>query len=171
MSLNNTTAPDFTLDTTAGDTVTLADTLDSGPAILLFNRGPWCSYCAEQLLTYSALNYDLWRHHNASIYPIFGDAVPELVTMRDRFDLTMQLLADPDLTVVDQYTGIEHTQNHGCVPIAGTFIIDTDQTVRYEHIADNYADRTYANYARHLIKKDYEPPYDQFEYNRGETPI
>ncbi len=170
MSPIDTTAPNFTLDSTAGDTITLSETLNSGPTILLFNRGPWCSYCAEQLITYSALNYDLSRHHNATIIPIFGNNISDLITMRDRFDITLQLLADPDLTVVDQYTGIEATKNHGRVPIAGTFIIDTDQTVRYKHIAENYADRTYANYARHLIKNDYSPPYEQFEYNRGQTP-
>lgn len=166
MSLLYEPAPTFTLDSTAGEPVTLTDTSKTGPTIILINRGPWCSYCAEQLLTYSELHYDLWRHHDATILPIFGDPIPDLITMRDRFNFTIQLLADPQLDIVENYTGIEDTDNHGQVPIAGTFLIDTDGLVQYEQIAENYADRTYANYARHLIKNEFTAPYESFEYTR-----
>ena len=60
MSLENSDAPDFTLDSTGGESVTLADTLEEGPTVVLVNRGHWCSFCAEQLGTFSEVSYDLW---------------------------------------------------------------------------------------------------------------
>ncbi|GAB3321528.1 hypothetical protein GCM10027355_20430 [Haloplanus salinarum] len=53
MTLEGATAPDFTLESTAGEPVTLSETLDDGPTAVLINRGHWCSFCAEQLQTFS----------------------------------------------------------------------------------------------------------------------
>lgn len=162
MTLVGTSAPDFTLDSTTGGTVTLSETLESGPTVLLLNRGVWCSYCAEQLGTFSALEYDMWRNQNVDVYGVMGDPVPDLVEMQDRFDLSVQLLSDPSLEVAEAYTEVENSDGHGMIPIAGTFIVDTEGVVRYEQIADAPPDRTYANYVRHLINNDYEQPYDAF---------
>ena len=41
MSLAYDDAPDFTLDSTAGEPVTLSETLDDGPTVVLINRGHW----------------------------------------------------------------------------------------------------------------------------------
>jgi peroxiredoxin len=159
MSLLDDPAPGFTLESTAGGTISLADTLDRGPTVFLLNRGYWCSYCAEQLGTFGALEYDLWRHHGADVLPIMGDPVPRLVEMRDRFDLGLQLLSDPDLEVARAYTGTETHASHGEIPLSGTFVVDTAGTVRYEQIAEHPADRTYANFVRHLLNDDFASPY------------
>jgi len=52
VSLDGKQAPAFELESTAGDTVSLAETLESGPTVVLVNRGHWCSFCAEQLQTF-----------------------------------------------------------------------------------------------------------------------
>ncbi len=52
-------APDFELQSTAGESISLSETLDSGPTVVLVNRGHWCSFCAEQLQTFSEVSYDL----------------------------------------------------------------------------------------------------------------
>lgn len=152
-------APTFELPDTTGSTTSLTDAIESGPAVLVFNRGTWCSFCAEQLQTFSTLEYDLWRHLNVDVIPIIGDPVPELVEMRDRFDLGVQLAADTDLTVSRQYGGTEESTTYGEIPIAATYVIDEAGTVRYEQVAENPADRTYANYIRAFIRDDYEKPY------------
>lgn len=152
-------APAFSLSTTGGGESSLAATLDAGPAVVVTNRGYWCSYCAEQLATYSALAYDLWRNHDTTILPILGDPVPDLVEMRDRFDLRVQLLSDPDLSVSAAYAGTEDSPDHGEIPLAGTFIIDDDGIVRYAQVAENPSDRTYANYVRHFITNGFDAPY------------
>ncbi len=152
-------APDFALESTAGGEVRLSETLESGPSVVVTNRGAWCSYCAEQLQTFSALGYDLWRHLGVDVLPVVGDPVPDLVAMRDRFDLGLQLLSDPDLAVAEQYGGTEHTEAHGEVPVAGTFVVDGAGTVRYAQVADDPADRTYANWVRHFVREGFSQPY------------
>ena len=58
MSQDTTQAPDFTAPSTAGGDVTLSDTLESGPTVILVNRGYWCSFCAEHLQTFSEVSHD-----------------------------------------------------------------------------------------------------------------
>jgi len=153
-------APEFALPNTAGGTTTLSSATDGGPAVLVFNRGHWCSYCAEQLQTFSALEYDLWRHLGATVVPIVGDPVPDLVEMRDRFGLSVQLCSDHDLAVTRQYGGVEQTSDHGTIPKAATYVVDERGTVRYEQVAENPADRTYANYVRAFIRDGFDEPYE-----------
>ena len=159
MSLRGDQAPDFELERTGGGTVRLSETLDDGPSVVLLNRGAWCSYCAEQLQTFSNHAYDLWRHLNVDVLPVMGDPVGDLAEMRDRFDLRLQLLSDPDLEVAEAYTGIEDEATHGPIPIAGTFVVDPEGLVRYEQVSETPADRTYANYVRHFVRDGYQRPY------------
>ena len=78
--------------------------------------------------------------------------------MRDRFDLSYQLLADPDGEVAEQYSGTEQT-SHGLTGIAATYVLDEDGVVRYEQIADHPADRTYGNWVRNFLRNDCEDPF------------
>ncbi|EMA47042.1 peroxiredoxin [Halococcus saccharolyticus DSM 5350] len=158
VSLDGSQASDFTLDSTAGEEVTLSETLDDGPTVVLVNRGHWCSFCAEQLQTFSEVAYDLWFHDNVDILPVVTDPVGKLTEMRDRYDLDIQLLADPDGSVADQYSGTEQT-SHGLTGIAATYVIDTDGTVRYEQVADHPADRTQGNFVRYFIRNDFANPF------------
>jgi len=155
VSLQNEDAPAFTLESTAGGEVSLSDRLEDGPAVVLINRGHWCSFCAEQLGTFSEVSSDLWFNDGVDVLPVVTDPVPALVEMRDRFDLNVQLLADPDGEVADQYSGTEET-SHGVTGIAATYVIDTDGVVRYEQVADHPADRTYGNWVRYFVRNDFE---------------
>ena len=104
MGLEGEQAPDFTLPSTAGDEVSLSDRLEEGPAIVIVNRGHWCSFCAEQLQTFSEVAYDLWFNDKVDVLPVVTDTPPRLTEMRDRYDLDLQLQADPDGEVADQYS-------------------------------------------------------------------
>ncbi|MFC7175675.1 peroxiredoxin family protein [Halosegnis marinus] len=155
MSLEGEQAPDFTLERTGGDEVTLSETLSDGPTVVLVNRGSWCSFCAEQLQTFSAVSYDLWFNDGVDVLPVVTDPVGDLVEMRDRFDLDFQLLADPEGTVAERYSGTEET-SHGVTGIAATYVVDEEGVVRYEQVADHPADRTYGNWVRYFVRNDYE---------------
>ena len=155
MTLEDETAPDFTLPSTAGGEVTLSETLESGPSVILVNRGYWCSFCAEQLATFSRVYEDLQFNEGVDeLRSLRGDD-RQHVEMRDRFDYRFQLLADPDGEVAEQYSGTEET-SHGLTGIAGTYVVDEDGVVRYEQVADDPADRTYGNWVRYFVRNDYE---------------
>ena len=157
MSYNTTQAPDFTAPSTAGGDVTLAETLESGPTVILVNRGHWCSFCAEQLQTFSEVADDLWFHDDVTVLPVVTSELPRLVEMRDRYDLDLQLLADPAGEVAEQYSGTQET-SRGLTGVAGTYVVDTDGAIRYERVADHPGDRTYGNFVRYLIRNDFEDP-------------
>ncbi|XVH30663.1 peroxiredoxin family protein [Haloferacaceae archaeon DSL9] len=154
MSLEGEQAPDFTLDSTAGGEVSLSETLEDGPTVVLVNRGHWCSFCAEQLQTFDSVAYDLWFNDGVTILPIVTDPLPKLAEMRDRFDLGLQLLADPAGEAAANYGGTEET-SHGVTGIAATYVVDEDGTVRYEQVASHPADRTHGNRVRYFIRNDY----------------
>lgn len=154
MSLEGSEAPEFTLQSTSGDEVSLAETLESGPTVVLVNRGHWCSFCAEQLQTFSEVSYDLWFNDGVDVLPVVTDSLGELTEMRDRFDLDVQLLADPDGEIAEQYSGTEET-SHGLAGVAATYVVDTDGLVRYEQVADHPADRTYGNWVRYFIRNEF----------------
>lgn len=158
MGMEGEQAPDFTLPSTAGGDVSLSDRLETGPAVVIINRGHWCSFCAEQLQTFSEVSYDLWFHEKIDVLPVVVDALPRVTEMRDRYDLDVQLQADPDGEVAEQYSGTEQT-SHGLTGISGVYVIDEEGTIQYEQVADNPADRVYGNYIRYYIRNDYEPPF------------
>lgn len=159
-------APEFTVEDTAGRERTLSETLDTphrggdiGPTVVLLNRGAWCSYCAEQLRTFSWMAEDLWQNYNVDILSVSGDPLPELRAMRDRNGLGFQPCSDPDLDVASAYTGIDENPRHGDVAIPGTFVVDPNGIVQYAHHAEHTGDRTYGNHVRYFIRYeyDYEP--------------
>ncbi|WP_049938108.1 peroxiredoxin family protein [Haloplanus natans] len=152
-------APDFTLDSTAGEPVTLSETLDDGPTVVLINRGHWCSFCAEQLQTFSEVSYHLWFHDSVGVLPVVTDSLGTVTEMRDRYDPDVQLLADPAGEVAGQYSGTEET-SHGLTGIAATYVIDTDGIVRYEQVADHPGDRTYGNFVRYYARNGFSDPFD-----------
>jgi peroxiredoxin len=159
VTLQETTAPDFTLESTSGDEVTLSETLADGPTVVLVNRGHWCSFCAEQLQTFSEVSYDLWFNDGVDILPIVTDPIGPLTEMRDRYDLDIQLLADPEGDVAERYSGTEQT-SHGLTGIAATYVIDSDGNVQYEQVADHPGDRTHGNFVRYFIRGGFEDPFD-----------
>lgn len=87
------------------------------------------------------------------------DPLPALVEMRDRYDLPMQLLADPAGEVAEEYSRTEET-SHGFTGVAGTHVVDGEGTVRYEQVADHPADRTYGNFVRYFVRNGFEDPFE-----------
>lgn len=160
MVLKGERAPDFELPSTGGGTVSLSAELENGPVVVLVNRGHWCSFCAEQLQTFSEVARDLWFHGRVDVLPVVVDPLQKVTEMRDRYNLRVQLLADSDGDVAERYSGTEQT-SHGLTGISATYVVDEDGTVRYEHVGNHAADRTYGNWVRYFIRNDYEDPYDE----------
>lgn len=143
-------APDFEFASTAGENLRLSDTLDDGPTVVVTFRGTWCSYCAEQLQTFSELEYDMWRHLGVD-----GWRCPTRRFRRcDRCGggSTFHSTSSPIPTSrrPGGTPGPKTTTNKILRP--ATFIVDTDGVVRYEHLGEHPGDRTYATRTRAAIR-------------------
>lgn len=160
MSLEGEQAPEFELESTSGDAVSLSETLESGPTVVVVNRGAWCSFCAEQLATFSRVAEELRFNDGVTFLPVVPSDRRDVVEMRDRFDYRFQLAADPDGDVAEQYSGTEQT-SHGLTGITGTFVVDTDGIVRYEQVGADLTDRTYGNYLRYFIRDDHGEAFEE----------
>ena len=158
MTLDGSQAPEFEAQSTGGGTVSLEASQADGPTVVLINRGHWCSFCAEKLQTFSEVSRDLWFNENVDIIPVVTDPLEKVTEMRDRYDLQIQLLADPEGEVAEKYSGTEQTR-HGLTGIPATYVVDADGIVQYEQVADHPADRTYGNWVRYFIRNDYEDPF------------
>lgn len=99
------------------------------------------------------------RHQGVDVLPLANVPVPELRAFRDLYDLRMPLLSDPGFDVSREYSGVTEHSTHGEHTRAGTYVIDPDGVVRYEHVSEHSADRTYANFVRYFLKRDYEDAY------------
>lgn len=161
MSLEGSQAPEFKLETSNGDSVALSETLERGPTVVLINRGHWCSFCAEQLATFSRVFEDLRFNDGVDILPVVTSEPDDVAAMQDRFDYRFPLLADPEGAVAEQYSGTEETSHSGTTGIAATYVVDEDGEVRYEHVAEDITDRTYGNLVRYVIRDDFGDAFDE----------
>jgi len=87
--------PPFVLPDAGGALVSLEDILASGPAIVSFNRGHWCEYCAIEL---TALNQALneFAAHGAQVVSIMPETREYIAATSNRYKSAFAILADLD---------------------------------------------------------------------------
>jgi peroxiredoxin len=153
-------APDFTLARAAGGTFHLAEALQDGPVVLLWYRGGWCPYCNTQL---QAMQQVLPQIHQAGgqLVAISPEQPSFASQTRSKLDLDYVLLSDPGNRVAGKYDIVytlpgevakdyadlgldlerynDDTSNQ--LPLAVTYVIDTDGVIRYAFIDADYRRR------------------------------
>jgi peroxiredoxin Q/BCP len=154
MSLEGSQAPTFELESTTGATISLSETLEDSPTVVSINRGHWCSFCAEQLATFSRIYEDLQFNHGVDVLPVVTSEYADVAAMTERFDYRFPLLADPDGEVAEQYSGTEQT-DAGVTGVSGIYVVDEDGEVVFEHVAEDITDRVYGNYVRYFVDDTY----------------
>lgn len=161
MSMKGSQAPEFEARNTTGETVSLSDTLEDGPAVILINRGHWCSFCAEQIATFSRIYDELQFYHDTDVLPVVTSEYADVAAMRDRYGYRFPLLADPDGEIAAQYSGTQQTDTGGLTGISAVYVVASDGEVAYEHVADDLADRVYGNYIRYIVDDRYGGPLEE----------
>jgi len=117
-------APDFTLTTDSGESVTLSD-LRGKPVVLYFYPRDDTPGCTKQACGIR----DSWGQLHATGAEIFGVSVDTGAAhqkFRAKYQLPFTLLADPDRTLVDAYgVGREGSKAYA----RSTFVIDAEGNV------------------------------------------
>lgn len=152
-------APDFTLPDAYGDTVVLSDLLMEGPVVISWYRGGWCPYCNLELLALRRALPEI-EQTGAMLVAISPEVPDSAMSTVDRDSLDFLVLSD---------LGNETARDYGIVfklppsvkelyesnidlpaynkdeswelPLAATYVIDTDGIVRYAFLDVDYTRR------------------------------
>lgn len=152
-------APDFALTNAIGQTVKLSTYLKQGPVVLTWYRGGWCPYCN---LTLHQLQEELpnFKAHGATLIALTPELPDKSITTAEKNDIQFEVLSDVgngvarDYGIVFQlteevaeiynqsfdmngYNGDESDE----LPLAATYIIDTDGKIVYAYLDADYRNR------------------------------
>jgi peroxiredoxin Q/BCP len=121
------TAPDFTLPTDTGETVTLSD-LRGGRVIVYFYPAAMTAGCTKQACDFSDSLDDL-KAEGYTVLGISKDAPEKLARFREKEGLTITLLSDVDKHVHDAWGAFGEKKLYGKLVegvIRSTFVIDPE---------------------------------------------
>ncbi|MBY0489865.1 MAG: redoxin domain-containing protein [Gemmatimonadaceae bacterium] len=88
-----TVAPDFTLASTSGESVTLSSFRGHRHVLLAFFPLAFTSVCTSELCAFGD-DFDAFSAAGVEVLPISVDAVPSLKEFRSKYDMKVQLLSD-----------------------------------------------------------------------------
>ena len=122
-------APDFTLPSTGGTTVSLSDLLGK-PIVLVFYPGDDSAVCTKQLNAYNE-GLDQFHQLDAQIVGVSAQDLSSKEAFAAKHGFEFPLLADVDKQVAAAYG----TLGPIGFPRRSVFIIDKDGIIRYAHRA------------------------------------
>ena len=120
-------APDFTLPTDTGETVTLSD-LRGGRVIVYFYPTAMTPGCTTQACDFSD-SLDRLRAEGYTVLGISKDTTERLAQFREKEGLTITLLSDVDKDVLNAWGAFGEKKLYGKVVegvIRSTFVVDAD---------------------------------------------
>lgn len=141
-------------------TIELDELLKDGPVVVTFYRGSWCPYCIGEL---SAIQQRLEKitEAGATVLAISPEVPGKTADLKEQKKLgflfgtdhdnalakKLALWFELDEKTVKKYVqyGIDVAESNGTgtseLPIPATYVIDTDRTIRYAFVDENYRER------------------------------
>jgi peroxiredoxin len=151
-------APEFTLPDAYGTEISLATLLSKGPVVLSFYRGEWCPFCNLELNAFQRLLPEI-DALGATLVAISPEKPDFALAIAEKNKLTFPVLSDLGNAVARAYGlvfastpeakallldtfHLDLAERNGDasweLPIPGTFVIDTQRTIRFAHVDSNY---------------------------------
>ncbi|MCK9923369.1 AhpC/TSA family protein [Frankia sp. AgPm24] len=152
-----TPAPRFVLPDVHGTSRALDDLLASGPVVLVFYRGAWCPYCNLQLHAFQGSLGEI-EATGATLVAVSPQTPDNSLSFAEKEGLGFTVLSDlhnrvardyglvfrqDDVpTAVQKGIGTDLADFNGDdsyeLPVATTFVIDTDGTIRFRSVSADY---------------------------------
>lgn len=130
-------APDFTLGSTAGGTVTLSTLAGQTNVLLAFFPLAFTGVCTAEMCAFSE-DFDAFSAADVKVLPISVDAVPSLKEFKSKFQLKVDLLSDFKREASRAY-GVLREDTY--FSNRAYFLIDRAGVVRWSHIEDTPGQR------------------------------
>ena len=125
-------APDFTLQDTNGNAVSLSD-FKGRKVVLYFYPKDNTPGCTRQACAFAAA-YDAFRTKDIAVIGISKDSVASHVKFAEKYALPFTLLSDPDRVAIEAYGVWQEKKMCGKVSmgvVRTTFIIDEDGNISH----------------------------------------
>ena len=154
------TAPMFELPDADGNTVSLAEVLKNGPAVVSFYRGAWCPFCNLEL---RAMQQELANAEAANVTLVaISPNTPDISSdFAKEIEVTFPVLSDVDNVVAKQFNlvfgisdglielmteqGRDLTEMNGSqnweLPIPATYVIDQSGVIQFAFVDTNHRAR------------------------------
>ncbi|WP_229053316.1 thioredoxin-dependent thiol peroxidase [Aeromicrobium sp. Leaf350] len=126
------TAPDFTLPSDTGETVTLSD-LRGTSVIVYFYPAAMTPGCTKQACDFSD-SLDRLQSEGYTVVGISPDKPEKLATFRENDGLSITLLSDPEKEVLTAWGAFGEKKLYGKVVqgvIRSTFVVDPEGAITY----------------------------------------
>lgn len=125
-------APDFSLKSTSGQTVSLADFRGRQHVLLAFFPLAFTSTCTAEMCAFSE-DFDAFARRDVVVLPVSVDAVPSLREFRKQQDMKTELLSDFKREASRAY-GVLNEESY--YSRRAYFLIDKRGVLRWVHVED-----------------------------------
>jgi peroxiredoxin (alkyl hydroperoxide reductase subunit C) len=126
-------APDFTLNSTSGSPVTLAQFKGASRVLLAFFPLAFTSVCTAEMCAFTE-DYDTFASAGVTVLPISVDSVPTLKEFKAKHAMSVDLLSDFKREASRAYGVLLEELFFSN---RAYFLIDTDGIVRWAHVEES----------------------------------
>jgi len=140
-------APNFSLQSTQGGNVSLADLSDSA-VMLIFFRGSWCPFCVSHMEDITTILPDLEKR-GVEVVAISPDKLSGLTTMSEKLNNPYTFLSDPTLDAATAY-GIKKDTK---LPHPAVVIVDKQGMVKWFYVGEDYKKRPSAAQIMQVVNR------------------
>ena len=150
----------FELPNQTGEKRSLTKLREKGPVVVTFYRGGWCPYCNLQLKSYQQMLPEI-NAAGGTLVAITPELPDASMSTAEKNELKFEVLTDKDATYARQLElvftlpeelrpiykkfGIDIEAHNGDgkfdLPLAATFVVDTDGTIVYAMVDSDYTVR------------------------------
>lgn len=155
-------APEFKLSNQFGKSVSLKETLKSGPVVLVYYRADWCPYCTKHLAEFQESIMSIQENGNANVIAISPQTSEYSKILADENGYTFPILYDIDHVAMKDYKVFfkvteeynekvykykgdyiqtRNDDTNPYLPVPATYVIGQDQIIKYVHYDPDYSER------------------------------
>jgi peroxiredoxin len=126
-------APDFSLASTSGETVSLSAFRNRRHVLLAFFPAAFTGVCTSEMCAFSE-DFDAFQSADVEVLPISVDAIPSLKEFRSKYDMKVQLLSDFQRHASTAFGTLWRDSGFSN---RAYFLIDKAGVVRWAHLEEN----------------------------------
>ena len=130
-------APDLTLASTAGHTVTLSGFRDNAHVLLAFFPLAFTGVCTAELCAFNE-DFDMFASQGVEVLPISVDSVPTLKEYKQKYAMTLDMLSDFKREASRAYGVLREDTFFSK---RAYFLVDPAGMVRWAHVEDTIGQR------------------------------